>query len=202
MNQDDLTMNGLADDHSLRRPFNLNQTNSGNMSDEDSTITVIENSMQNIKSWMDAVRLKLNESKIELIYFGSHQQLPKCQHSSINIISETIDRYTQVKYLGQYLNCNLLFRSHINITCKAAINIIRIHNIWKYLTKDTCHTLILLLAISHLDYSNSLLVGLPEKSINLMQHVQNTLAKVILNGIPKTVPLGASRNYTGSLYNK
>ena len=33
----------------------------------------------------------------------------------------------------------------------------------------------------HLDYSNSLLMGLPKKSINLMQHVQNTAAKVMLN---------------------
>ena len=100
------------------------------MSDEDSTITIIEDLMQDIKSWMDAVRLQLNESKTELIYFGSHQQLAKCQHSSINIIGETIDGCTQVKYLEGHLNSDLLFTSHIKIKCKAVIiNIIRIHTI-------------------------------------------------------------------------
>ena len=66
--KEDLILNGFADDHSLTRSFNPNQTNSGNMSDEDSTIAIIEDSMQNIKSWMDAVRLKLNESKTHIFW--------------------------------------------------------------------------------------------------------------------------------------
>ena len=86
------------------------------------------------------------------------------------------------EYFGGHLNSNLLFKSHIRIKCKAVmINIIRIQNMKKYLTKDTCHTLVLCLAISHIDYSNLLLIGLAKKSINLMEHVQHTEAKVILN---------------------
>ena len=85
-------------------------------------------------------------------------------------------------YLGGHLNTNLLFKLHIKIKCKAAmINIIRTHSIQECFTKDTYHTLILSLPISHLDYSNSLLMVLPKKSINQMQHVQNTAAKLILN---------------------
>ena len=44
------------------------------MSDE-GIITIIDDSMQDIKSWMDAIRLKVNESKTELVYFQSYQQL-------------------------------------------------------------------------------------------------------------------------------
>ena len=33
--------------------------------------------MLKVKTWMDAVHLKLNESKTEFIYFGSRQQLKK-----------------------------------------------------------------------------------------------------------------------------
>ena len=36
------------------------------------------------------------------------------------------------------------------------------------------------LVIAHLDYCNSILVGLPDVSINQMQRVQNLAAKVIL----------------------
>ena len=42
------------------------------------------------------------------------------------------------------------------------LNILRIHNIRRYLDKDTTHLLIKSLALSHLDYANSLLTGLPE----------------------------------------
>ena len=51
---------------------------------------MIEKSMLNIKLWMDAVRLKLNESKTEYIYFRSRQQLAKCQEKTIKVIQKEI----------------------------------------------------------------------------------------------------------------
>ena len=36
------------------------------------------------------------------------------------------------------------------------------------------------LVVSHLDYANSLLTGLPAKTIKIMQNIQNLAAKVIL----------------------
>ena len=53
-------------------------------------------------------------------------------------------------------------------------------NIRKYLDKDTTHMLIKSLALSHLDYTNSLLMGLQVKTIKIMQNIQNLAAKVIL----------------------
>ena len=37
---------------------------------------------------MDAVNLKLNESKTEFIYLGSRQQLSKCSENTIRVINE------------------------------------------------------------------------------------------------------------------
>ena len=97
------------------------------------------------------------------------------------VINETLDRCSTVQYLGGYLDSQLNFKEHINTKCKAAIlNIIRIWNIRKYLDKDTKHMLIKSLALSHLDYANSLLTKLPAKTIKIMQNTQNLAAKVIL----------------------
>ena len=97
------------------------------------------------------------------------------------VINETIDRCSTVQYLGGYLDSQLNFKEHINTKCKSAIlNIIRIWNIRKYLDKDTTHMLIKSLALSHLDYANSLLTGLPAKTMKIIQDVQNLAAKVIL----------------------
>ena len=38
----------------------------------------------------------------------------------------------------------------------------------------------LTMVISHLDYANAIMVGLPEKHIAKLQHVQNMAAKVVL----------------------
>ena len=88
---DSLQLNGYADDHSLRKSFKPGiihePTNNTNIGDETCTIAVIEDTMLKVKTWMDAVCLKLNESKTEFIYFGSRQQLTKCHHNTININS-------------------------------------------------------------------------------------------------------------------
>ena len=63
---------GYADDHSFRKPFKPGNTIGNTESD---TITIMEDSMLGISKWMNEVRLKLNESKTDFIYFGSKQQL-------------------------------------------------------------------------------------------------------------------------------
>ena len=54
----------------------------------------------------------------------------------------------------------------------------------KDLTKTACNKLVVALVLSHLDYANSLLGGLPKSSINRMQALQNMAAKITL-GIHK-----------------
>ena len=131
---------------------------------------------------MDAVHLKLNESKTEFIYFGNRQQLTKCHHNAINIYGIIINRSTKVKYLGGHLDDQLNFKQHVQGKCKAAlINLCNIQNIRRCLTKEICHQLVLSLAISHLDYGNAILSGCPDVTIELLQKVKNADARIILN---------------------
>ena len=58
--------------------------------------------MLDVKHWMDAVCLKMNESKMEFIYLGSKQMLKKCNINTININGEGISRSDKVKYLGRF----------------------------------------------------------------------------------------------------
>ena len=60
------------------------------------------------------------------------------------------------------------------------INLQQIKLIRPFLNPEACTTLMLGLGISHLDYCNSILVGLPDVSINQMQRVWNLAAKMIL----------------------
>ena len=69
----DLHLSGFADDHSIRGTFKA-----GNIQQEKVSKDKIEACMLNIKHWMDMVRLKMNPSKTEFIYFGGKQQLGKC----------------------------------------------------------------------------------------------------------------------------
>ena len=133
---------------------------------------------------MEAVKLT------KFIYFGSRQQLNKTTYTTINVTGESTKRSTKVRYLGGPLDSNLTFKDDILIKCKATtLNIIKICNIRKYLTKETCHKLILQLVISHLDYANSMLAGLPSSSIKIRQKVQNIAARKMLGKNAKEITM-------------
>ena len=59
------------------------------------------------------------------------------------------------------------------------MNIYKIRSIRKFLTTDACKTIVLGLVISHLDYNNAILYGLPDVDINKLQRIQNMAAKLI-----------------------
>ena len=105
----------------------------------------------------------------------------KTHMDAININREIIKCTNKIKYLGGHLDSSLAFRDHIVAKSKAApINIRKIRNIRKYLNQDTCHKLVITLLVLHLDYSNSPLSGLQDSSINILQKVQNTAARLEL----------------------
>ena len=65
--------------------------------------------------------------------------------------------------------------------CKAAmVNFIRIRGIHHLLTDEAASSLVLSLCVSHLDYCNAALYGLPDITINRLQRVQNMCACLVL----------------------
>ena len=77
---------------------------------------------------------------------------------------------------------NMTLLPHINNTCKTAFYYIHnIRRIRKYLSVETTRTLVHAVVIGRLDYCNSLLYGLPMKSISKLQRVQNAAARLITN---------------------
>ena len=92
-----------------------------------------------------------------------------------------IELSDKVKYLGGVLDNTLNFESHMSLKVqKAMANFIKIKSICRYITKEACTTLVIMLCMSHLDYSNALLYDLPKKTIRRYQVIQNMCAKLVL----------------------
>ena len=78
------------------------------------------------------------------------------------------------------LDAHLTLKDHISSKCvKATSNIIRIRSVRKYLTEDAAKTLMSGLVLSHLDYANALLTGIPRTDLDKLQRVQNFAARVV-----------------------
>ena len=60
-------------------------------------------------------------------------------------------------------------------------NIHRIKNLRLLLTKQTMETLAIGIVMSHLDYCNTLFIGLLKCDISKLQHIQNIYARLVLH---------------------
>ena len=88
----------------------------------------------------------------------------------INVAGDLVVRSHSIKYLGVHLDENLNFKQHIMKKCQAAMfNYFKIRSIRHLLDAHTMAHLCLNLCLSHLDYCNAILYGLPEITINKLQ---------------------------------
>ena len=152
-----IDLHGYADDHPYKEGFLANSREA-----ESETIGQLENCASVIKIWMDGNWLKMNDKKMEFIMFGSRKLLPKCHSTAININGEIVSQVALIRYLSAWLDTFLSFKHHPKVKCKAAMfSLVRIIRIRHYLTQEACNVLVMGLVISHLDYVNSVLMGLP-----------------------------------------
>ena len=172
----DLQLSSFADDHSVRKSFKASDRE-----EEENTVEQTEACMLSIKNWMDEMRLKMNPSKTEFIYFGFNRQLAKCTTQELKVAGDLIPRTDLIRYLGVWLDAGLNYKHHIKKKCQASMaNFIWIRSIRHLIDSDTTAGLCLSLCISHLDYCNSLLYGIPQSSLKKMQRVQNMCARLVL----------------------
>ena len=157
------------------------------MINELDTIKKLEKSLADVSPCMCWNRFKLNISKTEFSVFSRRHQIAKCTVTSTRVDGVNIASYL-IKYLGMWLDQHLTFNDHITSKCKIAmLNVPQTKFIRNYITQNTCIILMHCLLMSHLDYSNSLLVGVIDKAINKMHCEQNIAAQVVLKNWNKVV---------------
>jgi hypothetical protein len=76
--------------------------------------------IKDIRSWMIADKLKMNDGKTEFMVIGTKQQLAKVSIDHLKVGCTSVSPASVVKNLGTWSDSNLTLREHINKTCKAA----------------------------------------------------------------------------------
>ena len=133
--------------------------------------------LSSIKCWMSENFLKLNEDKTEVLIIGSSEQKTIISRQLGNL---AVDSNGTVKNLGVIIDSDLNFNSHISYVTKTAFFHLRnIARIRAYLSLDDAKTLTHAFVFSRLDYCNALFSGLPKKTTDRLQLVQNAAARVL-----------------------
>ena len=166
-----------ADDQQVYLSFRPNQEAA-----QDRCITTIQNCIEEVRSWMRANMLKLNEDKTEFVVFGTQYQLAKISSIEIRIGSECVMPVEHVRNLGFFMDRFMKNAVHINKICSQMFVLLKnISLIRSRLDNTTTKILVQALCLSKMDYCNSLLAGSTEYQLDKLQRTQNMACRVICN---------------------
>ena len=148
--------------------------------DVDEAIQKMENCIDEIRAWMNANYLKLNDSKTEFIIIASNYQKAKVNIPSIRVGSENIVPSLDVRNLGVMFDSGLTMEKQVSTVSRGVCASIRnIGRVRKHLTCDAAKTIVNALVISRIDSCNSLLFGISDFLLSRLQRLQNMAARLI-----------------------
>ena len=171
----ELNVHLYADDTQLYFSYDINSPH-----DELTVRSKIEKCVADIKSWMTANKLKLNDEKTELIMFTTPRMHSRIQDNHIQIANAKIQSAHSARNLGIFLDENMTMADQIKKICQSAYFQIRnINSIRKILSDDTASILVHALITSRLDNGNALLYGISNTLLDKLQRTQNAAARVL-----------------------
>jgi hypothetical protein len=129
---------------------------------------------------MTANKLKLNDSKTEVMVVSSAHNQASMKDTRLKIGEDTITPKPVVRNLGGNFDYSLSMDKQVSaVVQKMYYNIRRIAKVRHHLTQETCAKAINATVISHLDYHNGLLLGISEQAIHRLQVAQNSAARLL-----------------------
>jgi len=170
-----LRVHMYADDTQLYLSFDIDDPLS-----LDEAICKIEACVKEIKEWMEANKLKLNEDKTEYVVAVAPWLRNRITVPELVVGEEKVTATTHAKNLGVIFDQCMNMDKHINSVCRSArFHLRNIGSIRNCLTTESLLTLVHAFISSRLDNGNALLFGVDKKSVKKLQHIQNIAARLV-----------------------
>src|SRR6218665_1575289 len=143
--------------------------------------------IHHIQSWCASMRLKLNATKTELIWFDRRTRVDDNTTKHLNLDPQcSIPPSDLVRDLGVLLDCKLNMTQHVSSTARTCFfHLRRIRQVRCYLDETCRRILVQAVVISRLDYCNSVLSGLPSSTLQPLSSVLHTAARLIKDLSPR-----------------
>ena len=168
-----VSVEGYADDHQLQKLFNLNFQVQVLGEGISKTFDVIE-------SWMRNNFLKLNSGKTKIMIVAPEGIKHEIIINGTFINGDCVRFVDCAKNLGVLIDSTLTFDSQVQKVVSICFNTLRqLARIKHFLNNEQLQQLVCSLVLQRIDYCNILYYGLKSETINKLQSVQNSAARLV-----------------------
>ena len=145
------------------------------------SVDKVQQCIMEIKLWINNNMLKLNDDKTEVLFIASPHFQKSLERDACLIVDQTsVSQSQSARNIGVNFDDEMLLKQHISTVCQTAFfHLWSICQIRRYLTEDACTTLLDSLVSTRIDYCNSHLVNLSACSLEKLQWVLNTAARIV-----------------------
>jgi hypothetical protein len=134
-----------------------------------------------VKAWMASHRLRLNNTKTELIWLGAARYVNLCPLGPQLVAGALITPSVTVRDLGVMVDSDLSLKAHVHhVASVCHFHIRQLRILRRSLTIEAAHSLVRALVHSRLDYCNGILANAPLGLINCLQSVLRSAARLVL----------------------
>ncbi|KAF7234592.1 Vomeronasal type-2 receptor 26 [Varanus komodoensis] len=139
---------------------------------------VLNRCLAEVMGWMRANKLKLNPDKTEVLLVGESGSGMGDLDLALNGVALPLK--DRVRSLGALLNPELSLEAQVTAVARSPfLQLQLIHQLRPYLENDCLATVTHALVTSRLDFCNALYMGLPLKTVRILQLVQNRAARLL-----------------------
>ena len=147
--------------------------------DVNDLIFSVEKCIEEVKSWMEVNKLKLNDDKTEVVLINPKKYAIENDHLFIG--EEKVEFANSAKNLGVIIDENLNMNCHVtNISRAIYLEIRKLKHMSKFVNESSLKTLATSFVLSRLDYCNALFKNMNNYQFDKLQKLQNFAAKVVL----------------------
>ena len=93
----------------------------GSSAGELEAVTALQDCILDIKTWVTADKLKINDDNTELIVIGTRAQLDKISTSQFSIDHVKVSAVCNLRNLGTWFDKHLSMKPAINKTCQSGL---------------------------------------------------------------------------------
>jgi len=140
----------------------------------------ISTCIDHVAESMRSNRLQLNAAKTEILWSATSHRLHQLPQAPLRVGTDFVTPSAAVRDLGIHLDSDMSMSSHVRKTVSTCFGVLRqLRSIRRSLSRPVVQSLLTSHVLSHLDYGNATLAGIPQHLLRQLQSVMNAAARLI-----------------------